>query len=71
MRAFFLLALVFCFSCHSDTIKPLKIHFEEINLIIDQVGVSSSKPFFSSPIQVECMFLMNLEEQLSGLVKTK
>lgn len=46
MRAFFLLVLVFCFSCHTDSIKPLKIHFEEINLPIDQVGVSSSKPFF-------------------------
>ena len=46
MRVFFLLALVFCFSCHSDPIKPLKIHFEEKNLPIEQVGVSSSKPFF-------------------------
>ncbi|MGM0943623.1 MAG: DUF4221 family protein [Bacteroidota bacterium] len=46
MRVLFLLLLVFCVSCNSDTTKPLKIHFEEKNFPIEQVGVSSSKPFF-------------------------
>jgi len=46
MKVFSLLVLVFCISCNSDTKRPFIIEFEKITLPIDQIGVSSSKPFF-------------------------